>query len=195
MIRLIVGLGNPGQQYNRTRHNAGFWFLDGLVMNYAASWSREGRFEGSVSNALIAKQKLILLKPETFMNLSGRSVGNLCRYFKIDSEEILVVHDELDFEPGIVRLKKGGGHAGHNGLRDIASNLSSKDFYRLRIGIGRPPGKQAVADYVLSVPSAQDRQKILDGFEMVYKILDSLIEGSFDKVMNQLHDKGSGVNP
>jgi PTH1 family peptidyl-tRNA hydrolase len=129
------------------------------------------------------------------MNLSGRSVGNLCRYFKIEPEEILVVHDELDFEPGIVRLKKGGGHAGHNGLRDIASNLSSKDFYRLRVGIGRPPGKQAVADYVLSVPSAQDRQKILDGFEMVYKILDSLIEGSFDKVMNQLHDKGSGVNP
>ena len=189
MIKVIVGLGNPGQQYSRTRHNAGFWFLDGLITNYAASWGHEGRFEGSISNVSIANQKVVLLKPETFMNLSGRSVGNLSRYFKFVPEEILVVHDELDFEPGIVRLKKAGGHAGHNGLRDIAANLGSKDFYRLRVGIGRPPGKQVAADYVLSAPSAQDRQKILDGFEPVYKVIDHLIEGSFDKVMNQLHDK------
>jgi PTH1 family peptidyl-tRNA hydrolase len=191
MIKLIVGLGNPGQQYDRTRHNAGFWFLDGLISNYAVSWSYEGRFEGSVSNALIAKQKVVLLKPQTFMNLSGRAVGNLSRYFKFEPEEILVVHDELDFEPGVIRLKKGGGHAGHNGLRDIAANLGSKDFYRLRVGIGRPPGRQSVADYVLSAPSAQDRQLMLEGFEPVYKVIDSLIEGSFEKVMNQLHDKKS----
>jgi PTH1 family peptidyl-tRNA hydrolase len=191
MIKLIVGLGNPGQQYDRTRHNAGFWFLDGVITNYGVSWSYEGRFEGSVSNALIAKQKVVLLKPQTFMNLSGRAVGNLSRYFKFEPEEILVVHDELDFEPGVVRLKKGGGHAGHNGLRDIASNLSSKDFYRLRVGIGRPPGRQPVADYVLSAPSAQDRQLILEGFEPVYSVIDALVEGSFEKVMNQLHDKKS----
>ncbi len=191
MIKLIVGLGNPGQQYDRTRHNAGFWFLDGVIANYGVSWSYEGRFEGSVSNALIAKQKVVLLKPQTFMNLSGRAVGNLSRYFKFEPEEILVVHDELDFEPGVIRLKKGGGHAGHNGLRDIAANLGSKDFYRLRVGIGRPPGRQSVADYVLSAPSAQDRQLMLEGFEPVYKVIDSLIEGSFEKVMNQLHDKKS----
>jgi len=188
MIKLIVGLGNPGRQYSGTRHNAGFWFLDGLIKIHTSSWGDEGRFEGSVSNTLIANKKVVLLKPQTFMNLSGRSVGNLCRYFKFEPEEILVVHDELDFEAGIVRLKKDGGHAGHNGLRDIVANLGSKDFYRLRVGIGRPPGKQAVADYVLSDPSAQDRQKILDGFEPVYKVIDSLIEGAFDKVMNQLHD-------
>ena len=191
MIKLIVGLGNPGQQYDRTRHNAGFWFLDGLIMNYATSWSYEGRFNGMVGNTLIAKQKVVLLKPQTFMNLSGRSVGNLCRYFKFAPEEILVIHDELDFEPGVIRLKKGGGHAGHNGLRDIASTLGSNDFYRLRTGIGRPPGRQPVADYVLSAPSAHDRQMILEGFEPVYKVIDSLIEGSFEKVMNQLHDKKS----
>ncbi len=191
MIKLIVGLGNPGQQYDRTRHNAGFWFLDGVITNYAASWSNEGRFEGLVGNVVIAKQKVVLLKPQTFMNLSGRSVGNLSRYFKFEPEEILVVHDELDFEPGTVRLKKGGGHAGHNGLRDIASNLGSKDFYRLRVGIGRPPGRQSVTDYVLSAPSAQDRQLMLESFEPVYSVIDSLIECSFEKVMNQLHDKKS----
>ena len=191
MIKLIVGLGNPGRQYDRTRHNAGFWFLDGLINIYASSWGNEGRFEGLVSNVLIAKKKVVLLKPQTFMNLSGRSVGKLIRYFKFEPEEILVVHDELDFEAGIVRLKKGGGHAGHNGLRDIVANLGSKDFYRLRVGIARPPGKQAVADYVLSAPSAQDRQKILDSFEPVYKIIDFLIEGEFDKAMNQLHDNSA----
>jgi PTH1 family peptidyl-tRNA hydrolase len=191
MIKLIVGLGNPGQQYNKTRHNAGFWFLDGLIKIYSSSWGDEGRFEGLVSNILIAKKKVVLLKPQTFMNLSGRSVGKLIRYFKFEPEEILVVHDELDFEAGSVRLKKGGGHAGHNGLRDIVGNLGSKDFYRLRVGIARPPGKQAVADYVLSAPSAQDRQKILDGYEPVYKGIDFLIEGEFDKAMNQLHDNSA----
>ena len=189
MIKLIVGLGNPGRQYQRTRHNAGFWFLDELITRNSGSWSSEGRFEGLTSKVLIASKQVVLLKPETFMNLSGRSVGNLCRYYKFQAEEMLVVHDELDFEPGIVRLKKGGGHAGHNGLRDIVNNLGNKNFHRLRIGIGRPPGRQKVADYVLSEASSLDRQAILNSFEPVYDKMEDLIEGSFETVMNHLHSE------
>ncbi len=191
MIKLIVGLGNPGRQYEKTRHNAGFWFLEGLGNSFSASWSFESRFEGEVSNILVATDKVMLLKPQAFMNLSGRSVGKLCRYYKIEVEEMLVVHDELDFDPGIVRLKISGGHAGHNGLRDIIANLGSKDFYRLRVGIGRPPGQQKVADYVLSEPSSEDKNKILNSFVPVYSEIKSIVEADFEKVMSKLHDPGA----
>ncbi len=188
MIKLIVGLGNPGRQYEKTRHNAGFWFLEGLANGFSVTWSFESRFEGEVSTILVAAQKVVLLKPQTFMNLSGRSVGKLSRYFKIAVEEILVVHDELDFDPGVIRLKKSGGHAGHNGLRDIVANLGSKDFYRLRIGIGRPPGQQKVADYVLSEPSREDRSKILNSFAPVYSQIEAIVKGDFEEVMTRLHN-------
>jgi PTH1 family peptidyl-tRNA hydrolase len=191
MIKLIVGLGNPGQQYKKTRHNAGFWFLEGLANGFSVSWGIESRFEGEVSNILVAAQKVILLKPQTFMNLSGRSVGKLSRYFKIAVEEILVVHDELDFDPGVVRLKKSGGHAGHNGLRDIVASLGSKDFYRLRVGIGRPQGQQKVVDYVLSEPSREDKSKILNSFVPVYSEIESIVKGDFEKVMTSLHNSGA----
>ncbi len=188
MIKLIVGLGNPGQQYDITRHNAGFWFLEGLANSFSTKWSFESRFEGEITNILVAARKVILLKPQTFMNLSGRSVGKLIRYYKIGVEEVLVVHDELDFDPGIVRLKKSGGHAGHNGLRDIVANLGSKDFYRLRVGIGRPSGQQKVADFVLSEPSRDDKNKILNSFVPVYSEIESIVNGDFEKVMTSLHN-------
>lgn len=187
MLKLIVGLGNPGRQYQRTRHNAGFWFLDRLVADRGASWNRESRFQGSVANIILAEQKILCLKPEAFMNRSGQAVGLFARYYKIMAEEVLVVHDELDFEPGMIKLKKGGGHAGHNGLRDIVAHLGSKDFYRLRIGIGRPPVGQKVSDYVLSEPSKTDMEEINNCIEPVYENMGLLIAGEFDKFMNCIH--------
>jgi peptidyl-tRNA hydrolase, PTH1 family len=187
MLKLIVGLGNPGRQYQRTRHNAGFWFVDRVVASFGARWSREARFQGLLANINLHGQQVFFLKPETFMNRSGQSVGLLVRYYKIKVEEILVVHDELDFEPGVIKLKKGGGHAGHNGLRDIAAHLGNNDFYRLRIGIGRPPGRMKVSDYVLSEPGKVDCQEIINCFEPVFANLDMLISGKFEKFMNSIH--------
>ena len=151
MIKLIVGLGNPGQQYEKTRHNVGFLFLDLLVIESGGAWVNESRFQGLFAEIVVAGSKVMLLKPTTFMNRSGGSVGKVARYYKLLPEEILVVHDELDFAPGVVKLKKNGGHAGHNGLRDIIAHLGSGDFYRLRIGIGRPSASAVIADFVLSV--------------------------------------------
>lgn len=156
MIKLIVGLGNPGRQYEKTRHNAGFLFLDKVAAELGGTWSKEAKFYGVLSEVSLATNKVMLLKPETFMNRSGASVAGVARYYKLIPEEILVVHDELDFEVGAVRLKKDGGHAGHNGLRDIISALGARDFYRLRIGIGRPVLGSVVADFVLSEPSKRE---------------------------------------
>ncbi len=171
MIKLVVGLGNPGQQYEKTRHNAGFLFLEQFVFD----WAREVRFHGWCSTCYMADRRVVFLKPDTFMNRSGQSVGALMRYHKINSDEVLVVHDELDFEVGIVKLKKGGGHAGHNGLRDIILHLDSSDFYRLRIGVGRPETRVPVADYVLSLPSQDDMEKIYVAFGNGRQLVDKLI--------------------
>ncbi|MGR9046274.1 MAG: aminoacyl-tRNA hydrolase [Gammaproteobacteria bacterium] len=184
MIKLIVGLGNPGRQYEKTRHNAGFWFLDGMQNQ---CWARESRFNGEVSTCHVAGQNVFLLKPDTFMNRSGMAVGKLARFYRYSPEEILVVHDELDLKVGEVRLKKDGGHAGHNGLRDIIASLGARDFVRLRVGIGRPQNGQNVADYVLSDASKADRQQIDDVFERVYRHLDLIVGGDFDRAMNALH--------
>ena len=153
MIKLVVGLGNPGHQYEKTRHNVGFIFLDELGFTYRAGWSAMSQFQGEVASCVIAGQQLILLKPQTFMNKSGGAVGKLLRYYKIKPEQMLVVHDELELAEGVCKLKRDGGHAGHNGLRDIIANIDSRDFYRLRIGIGRPQIGANIADYVLSKPS------------------------------------------
>lgn len=167
MIKLIVGLGNPGLQYQATRHNAGFLFLDRLASSGIAGWSASGQFNGEMANLTVKGMRLVLLKPTTFMNKSGMSVGKVLRYHKLRPEEMLVVHDELELPEGRFKLKRDGGHSGHNGLRDIIAHIDSRDFYRLRIGISRPPLGDSVADYVLSRPGVEG--EIL--FDRVCKLL------------------------
>jgi PTH1 family peptidyl-tRNA hydrolase len=187
-MKLIVGLGNPGQQYEKTRHNVGFWFVDRLVDQSNTAWALEKRFSGRVATVELAGQKILLLQPVTFMNLSGQSVVALMRYYQIDVSECLVVHDELDFAPGVVRLKQGGGHAGHNGLRSIIACAGGSAFARLRLGIGRPEGMRSVADYVLAVPSKSELEKINAAIERVFLNLESLVLGDFELVMRALHN-------
>jgi PTH1 family peptidyl-tRNA hydrolase len=187
MIKLIVGLGNPGQQYEKTRHNAGFLFLDALAVEMGCTWSSQSRFQGLFAEGNIASGKVMLLKPDTFMNRSGQSVGKVARYYKLLPEEILVVHDELDFNPGVVRLKKDGGHAGHNGLRDIVAHLGSKEFYRLRFGIGRPPAGKVVADFVLSLPSKPEWELLLNAFDLSKAFIAQMVAGDMAAVMNKLN--------
>ena len=187
MIKLIVGLGNPGRQYEKTRHNAGFLFLDVLAIELGCTWSNESRFQGMFAEGSVANGKVMLLKPDTFMNRSGQSVGKIARYYKIHPEEILVVHDELDFNPGVVKLKKDGGHAGHNGLRDIIAHLGSKEFYRLRIGIGRPAAGKVVADFVLSTPSKQEWELLVNVFDLSRSFIGQMVTGDMAAVMNKLN--------
>ncbi len=159
MIKLVVGLGNPGLQYQRTRHNVGFLFLDDLVAaNSGAQWQVNRQFFAEVSTFGYCGERVVAIKPNTFMNKSGQAVGVIAGFYKIKPEEILVVHDELELPVGRVKMKFGGGHAGHNGLRDIIARIGSADFYRLRIGIGRPQ-VGSVADYVLSRPSLEEQQE------------------------------------
>ena len=187
MIKLIVGLGNPGSQYEKTRHNAGFLFLDLLAANYDGLWRQESKFHGTLASCVINSQKVLLLKPTTFMNRSGQAVSSMTRYYKLSPEQVLVVHDELDFMAGTVKLKKGGGHAGHNGLRDIIAHLDSRDFYRLRIGINRPNAGKAVADYVLSAPSKIDRNAIFEAFYHVDTLMPLLVSANISRAMNTLN--------
>ena len=187
MIKLIVGLGNPGQQYEKTRHNAGFLFLDSLATERSCAWSNKTGFQGLMAECNIADEKILLLKPQAFMNRSGQSVGKVARYYKLIPEEILVVHDELDFDAGVLKLKKDGGHAGHNGLRDIIAHLGTKDFYRLRIGIGRPVAGKEVIDYVLSAPSKNDSQLMLSAIDHGKGFIDQIIAGDMAAVMNKMN--------
>ncbi len=183
----MVGLGNPGRQYEKTRHNAGFLFLDELVSKANCGWVKESRFDGLLAEVGIAGSKVILLKPGTFMNRSGQAVGKVVRYYKIAPEEILVIHDELDFDVGVAKLKKDGGHAGHNGLRDIIAHLGSKEFYRLRIGIGRPLTGKAVADFVLSVPAKSEWDSMLSAFDLAGEYVAQMVVGDMSAVMNKLN--------
>lgn len=187
MIKLIVGLGNPGQQYEKTRHNAGFLFLDSLATERSCIWSNKPGFQGLMSECNIAGEKVLLLKPQAFMNRSGQSVGKVARYYKLVPEEMLVVHDELDFDVGVVKLKKDGGHAGNNGLRDIMAHLGANGFYRLRIGVGRPVAGKEVADYLLSTPSKNDCQLILSAIDYGKGFIDQIIAGDIAAVMNKLN--------
>ncbi len=157
MIKLFVGLGNPGPEYEATRHNAGFWFIDELARQFKTSLSFDKSYHGLVARTTQGGQSVWLLQPQTFMNASGKSVAALARFFKIAPEEILVAHDELDISPGQVKLKQGGSHAGHNGLRDIHAQLGSPDYWRLRIGIGHPGVKAEVINWVLKKPSPEQR--------------------------------------
>ncbi|MGY0399626.1 MAG: aminoacyl-tRNA hydrolase [Ostreibacterium sp.] len=182
-IRLIVGLGNPGDKYIKTRHNAGFWLLD----NLSSHFSFDKKFNADTAEIVIAGKKIYLLKPLTFMNLSGDAVQKAQKFYKIPSSLMLVAHDELDFPPGICKLKKGGGHGGHNGLRDIITKTKSRDFVRLRIGIDHPGDVQQVADYVLKPPSKRDGQVIENSLIEATRAIDTLIEKGIEAAMLKLH--------
>ncbi len=189
-IRLIVGLGNPGPEHEDDRHNAGFRFVDALAHDCAASLSRESRFFGFVGRAQVGAASVYLLKPSTWMNRSGQAVLALAVFYRILPEQILVVYDELDLLPGQARLKRGGGAAGHNGVRDIQARLGSGEFWRLRLGIGHPRTlglNQQVADFVLHRPSREDRQAIDDAIERALQCLPAIVEGDPVSAMSKLH--------
>jgi len=187
-IQLIVGLGNPGRKYDKTRHNAGFWFVDELARRYLATFKLESRFSGEVSKAIIEGHTVWLLKPTTFMNKSGLAARQLSAFYKIPVENILIAHDELDLEPATMRLKLSGGHGGHNGLRDLHAHLS-KEYWRLRIGVGHPGDRNKVVDYVLSQSSKNDEIEILRGIDRAADCIQLILEGDMQKAMNQLHTK------
>jgi PTH1 family peptidyl-tRNA hydrolase len=186
-ISLIVGLGNPGAGHAGTRHNAGYWFLEELARRYLLDFRLEARFKGELTELQINGRKLRLLRPNTFMNLSGGSVAPLARYFDVAPEQILVVHDDLDLLPGVARIKNGGGHGGHNGLRSLFSDLGSREFMRLRLGIGHPGNSDEVTDYVLRMPSAQDRELILEAVQRSAGLFEDMAAGDWERVMNDLH--------
>ena len=186
-IRLVAGLGNPGREYANTRHNAGFWFVDELAAMLNASFGSESKFGGETAKA----GALRLVKPMTFMNLSGRAVSALARFYAILPAEILVVHDELDLLPGKAKMKFGGGHAGHNGLRDIQVQLGSPEFWRLRIGIGHPRDseftQQDVVDYVLKPPRMDERTAIDGAMQRALKAWPAIAQGDMEDAMMTLH--------
>lgn len=187
-IRLIAGLGNPGPQYEQTRHNAGAWLIEAIVRRYNLTLKDDRKFFGATAKLCLPSGDVQLLIPRTFMNRSGQAVQALASYYKINAEEILIAHDELDFDTGTVRLKKAGGHGGHNGLRDIISKLGgNKDFYRLRIGIGHPGDKKQVHDYVLGRPSVADRLNIERSIEDIERVIESIVDGDMLGAMNTLH--------
>jgi PTH1 family peptidyl-tRNA hydrolase len=186
-LRLIVGLGNPGAEYLRTRHNAGFWFVDALAAGQGERWGFDGKLHGETCKLRIAGEPVWLLKPATFMNKSGIAVASALRYYKIEPDECLVAHDELDLDAGTVRMKFDGGHGGQNGLRDIVAHLGHGRFHRLRIGIGHPGHKDKVTPWVLGRPSVQDEDAILDGIARALDVLPLAVEGQFDKAMQRLH--------
>jgi PTH1 family peptidyl-tRNA hydrolase len=186
-IKLIIGLGNPGPDYEQTRHNAGFWFVDQLAQQYGGTLKSESRFHGQLCRITAEGHDIRLLKPTTFMNRSGQAVAALANYFKVTPEEILVAHDELDIPCGSCRLKKGGGHGGHNGLRDIISALGTRDFYRLRIGIDHPGDAKKVVNYVLNRPSKSDMDAIEESLIDANRSISDILSGEFQKAMNQLH--------
>ena len=184
-IRLVVGLGNPGKEYERTRHNAGFWLVERFAQASHVALRKDGKFQALVGR--IDPAGAWLLMPQSFMNRSGSAVQMLAGFFKIKPEEILVVHDELDFDPGVARLKQGGGIAGHNGLRDISQRIGSHDYWRLRIGVGRPPAGREGADYVLEKPMAQDKAAIDASIDKALALLPQMLAGDMQGAMNKLH--------
>ena len=188
-IELIVGLGNPGAQYAKTRHNVGAWFVEQLAEKEGAALRNEPKFHGLIARIYSDGSPCWLLEPTTFMNESGQSVAACARFYKIPIESILVIHDELDFPAGTIRIKEGGGHGGHNGLRNITQHLQSKNFYRLRIGIGHPGHKDRVTPYVLSDPSKTDRGLILETIQEGIAVIPDLIAGEMQRAFRYLHSE------
>lgn len=190
-VRLIVGLGNPGREYEDTRHNAGFWWVDRVAAAQRASLNPDKKFHGQATRIHVSGHEVWLLKPTTFMNRSGQAVGALATFYKIAAEEILVIHDELDLPPGEARLKKGGGHGGHNGLRDIIAHLGTPDFWRLRLGIGHPGNKSQVADFVLH-PALREEQELINiALDQSLTLLPQILAGDFPAAMLKLHTKAA----
>ncbi|MGB0957389.1 MAG: aminoacyl-tRNA hydrolase [Litorivicinus sp.] len=184
---LIAGLGNPGSRYDQTRHNAGFWFLDALAKREGLTFRNEAKFHGLYCKAAIQGTQQLLIMPSTFMNRSGQSVGALAKFFKIPPSQIIAVHDELDLPPGTMKFKTGGGHGGHNGLRDIHAHLGSADYHRLRLGIGHPGNAKAVADYVLKAPSIEDRTLIDGAIDEALRALPLILDADFARATNQIN--------
>ena len=186
-LRLIVGLGNPGAEHLRTRHNAGFWFVDALALRQGVRFGLESKLFGETAKVEVGGQSLWLLKPATFMNLSGKSVTAALRYWKIEPEQMLVVHDELDLAPGTARLKFDGGHGGQNGLRDITRLLGHGKYHRLRVGIGHPGHKDRVTSWVLGKPGVDDEAAILRAINDADDVLPLAVAGDFNEAMKRLH--------
>lgn len=195
MIRLFVGLGNPGSEYEDTRHNAGFWYIDDLARKLGVHLQPDRAYHGLVARANTPQGPVWLLQPQTYMNLSGKSVSALARFFKINPDEVLVVHDELDLPPGQIKLKKGGGHGGHNGLRDIHAQLGTPDYWRLRLGIGHPGVKHEVSGYVLRKPPQAERDAIHKCIDQALSATEALLQGDMNKAIQLVHAQPQRPKP
>ena len=187
VIRLVAGLGNPGAKYEQTRHNAGFWFVDELARRCSTQFRSESKYKSDVARCTVDGKDCRLQKPMDFMNRSGQSVAALAGFYRIPRNAILVVHDDLDLPCGTVKLKKGGGHGGHNGLRDLISHLGGNDFLRLRIGIGHPGHRDDVVDYVLKNASREDRDLIDRAIDETLRVMPQIIAGDIEAAMKELH--------
>lgn len=185
--KLLVGLGNPGPKYTETRHNAGFWFVDRLAAGHSAGFRREAKFHADTAMLHLAGHDCRMLKPSTYMNESGRAVQSALRFYDLKPGELLVVHDEIDLPPGVVRLKRGGGHGGHNGLRDVLECLGEGGFLRLRLGVGHPGSADQVIDYVLERPGAAERKLIDAALERALEVMPLVLQGQVQKAMKELH--------
>ena len=186
-IKLIVGLGNPGREYQPTRHNAGFWWVEHLARAYPGTFQAENKFHGQVARSQIQGHEVLLLKPQTFMNASGRSVAAITQFYKIAAAEMLIVHDELDLPPGSAKLKFGGGHGGHNGLKDILLHGGTADYWRLRIGIGHPGERSEVVNYVLQAPRHEESQLIEQAMQRALDVAHLMVAGRQEAAMLKLH--------
>ncbi|MGK0228222.1 MAG: PTH1 family peptidyl-tRNA hydrolase, partial [Gammaproteobacteria bacterium] len=186
-FELIAGFGNPGSEYAATRHNAGFWFVDELAARAGATFNTDKRFFAAVASAQIAGRKVLLVKPMNYMNNSGQGLAAVARFFKIDTKKILIAHDELDIAPGEIRLKRAGGHGGHNGLRDSVAKMGNGDFWRLRIGIGHPGHKSAVSGYVLKRAPADQQRLIDEAVELALRESTTIIDGDINEATKELH--------
>ena len=196
MIKLFVGLGNPGAEYEATRHNAGFWWIDQIARQRGVRLVAERSYHGLMARTQVRGQTVWLLEPQTFMNLSGKSVAALVRFYKIAPEQILVVHDELDLAPGQAKLKRGGGHAGHNGLRDIHAQLGTGDYWRLRLGIGHPGDRAEVVGWVLRKPPADELAQIETAITRSAQAFEQLVMGEMERATVQIHtDKPPRAKP
>lgn len=187
MLRLVVGLGNPGRRYRGTRHNVGFDWVDRVADGLGAKWKSRRRYRAELAEWPIDGHTLWAMKPQTFMNRSGYAVAPFVRAHGLEPESLLIVHDDLDLAPGTVRLKAGGGHGGHNGLRDLVDELGSSDFRRLRIGVGHPGDRSQVTPYVLSRPSPAEREALTAGLDRAAEVLPELAAGDWQKAVNRLH--------
>ena len=187
MIKLICALGNPGDKYAQTRHNAGFWFLGKLSSTENFGLGQSSRFKALTGEFRHSGRVIRVLAPQTFMNKSGEALVPYAKFYQVAPEEILVVHDEIDLPPGITRLKKGGGHGGHNGLRDIIRLMGNGDFHRLRVGVGHPGEKSKVVSYVLNRPSSAEEQLIDASLDRVLVVMPKILDGDFAAAMNELH--------